>query len=261
MKVLVQSDDFGFTKAITLGILESIDNGIVRNTGLFVNMGESSELAASEIAARPHVCFGIDFNISSGKCVSDPSLIPNLVDNDGYFIRSTEKYKLLNNNQDVLWPYDEVKIEIQNQYNKYIELVGKPPEYFHTHSIHEYAHEYVRAIRDFAYEVSIPYSHSIKEKNNVYNFRGRYNQKPFPIEEQIHTNVLQYYKDNIQEIYGKEVVSFGSHCGFIDAEVFKWSTYSLIRCKDLEAFTSDFFKEWIDNNSVELITYRDLKVE
>ena len=38
MKLLVQGDDYGFTKGVTYGILDAIDNGVLRNTGLFANM-------------------------------------------------------------------------------------------------------------------------------------------------------------------------------------------------------------------------------
>ena len=41
MKLLTQSDDYGFTRGVTCGILDAIENGVVLNTGLFVNMPES----------------------------------------------------------------------------------------------------------------------------------------------------------------------------------------------------------------------------
>ncbi|MBQ1775470.1 MAG: ChbG/HpnK family deacetylase, partial [Erysipelotrichaceae bacterium] len=37
-KILFQGDDFGFTRGVTLGIVDSIDRGVLRNTGLFANM-------------------------------------------------------------------------------------------------------------------------------------------------------------------------------------------------------------------------------
>ena len=52
MKLLTQSDDYGFTRGVTCGILDAIENGVVRNTGLFVNMPES-EHAASFIQDYP----------------------------------------------------------------------------------------------------------------------------------------------------------------------------------------------------------------
>ena len=45
MKLLTQSDDYGFTRGVTCGILDAIENGVVRNTGLFVNMPEGEHPA------------------------------------------------------------------------------------------------------------------------------------------------------------------------------------------------------------------------
>ena len=71
MKLLVQGDDFGFTRAVTFGIVDAIELGILRNTGLFTNM-PSAKLAASFMPKFPQACFGIDFNIVSGPSVADP---------------------------------------------------------------------------------------------------------------------------------------------------------------------------------------------
>ena len=92
MKLLVQGDDFGFTRGVTLGIVDSIDRGILRNTGLFTNM-PSAPFAVSFMKDRPHVCFGIDFNLVSGPSVSDPKTIRHLVDDNGEFIRSGVRLK------------------------------------------------------------------------------------------------------------------------------------------------------------------------
>lgn len=263
MKVLFQSDDYGFTKGITLGILDAIENGVLTCTGLFVNMGESSVFAAKKIKDYPDTCFGIDFNIVSGHCVADPNLIPNLVDDNGMFIRSTVKYKdprfTKDGGNEELWPYDEVMIEIKAQLEKYRELVGKDPEYLHGHSISRVAKGYVKAISDLAKESGIPYSQEIREANGVYSFIGGYNVKPFTIEAQVETSTLEYCKEHLDELVGHEICAFTGHAGYIDSDIFKWSTYSIIRCKDKEFFTSDFVKEWLKKNNAELISYRDLK--
>ena len=44
-----------------------------------------------------------------------------------------------------------------------------------------------------------------------------------------------------------------------DHELFQVSTYTLIRNQDLAAVTSERFKQWIQENNIELISYRDLK--
>ena len=43
MKLLIQSDDYAITKAQAAGVIDGIKNGLIRNTGLFVNMPWSSE--------------------------------------------------------------------------------------------------------------------------------------------------------------------------------------------------------------------------
>lgn len=41
MKLLVQGDDYGFTKGVTLGMLEGIDHGVLTCSGLFANMPDA----------------------------------------------------------------------------------------------------------------------------------------------------------------------------------------------------------------------------
>ena len=86
-KILFQGDDFGFTRGVTLGIVDSIDRGVLRNTGLFANM-PSAEFAVSFMKDRPQACFGIDFNLVAGPSVSDPKDIPHLVVENGNFLKS-----------------------------------------------------------------------------------------------------------------------------------------------------------------------------
>lgn len=79
------------------------------------------------------------------------------------------------------------------------------------------------------------------------------------MEKQLETDALAYVREHLDEALGHEYVLLGGHVGFVDADLFRYTTYSVIRCKDHEVFTSDFVKNWILRNNVELITYRDLK--
>ncbi|MBO5034165.1 MAG: ChbG/HpnK family deacetylase [Oscillospiraceae bacterium] len=77
MKLLVQGDDYGFTKGVTYGILDAIDNGALRNTGMFPNMPLAPWAAEMWKAKdRPQACLGIDFNIVSGPSTADPGSVP-----------------------------------------------------------------------------------------------------------------------------------------------------------------------------------------
>ncbi len=258
MKLLAQSDDYGFTRGVTCGILDAIENGIVRNTGLFVNMPES-EHAASFISKYPEVCFGIDFNIVSGDPVAPAELLPALTDAEGHFIRSTVKMADPRFGKEELWPYEQVLIELRAQLERFVQIAGQPPEYLHGHSISRASPAYIRAIRTLAEESGIPYSMDCHKKVNMFWAANGYNTKPFTVEAQLKTDALAYVRQHLDEALSHEYVMLGGHVGFVDADLFKYTTYSVIRCKDHEIFTSDYVKNWIREHDVQLITYRDLK--
>ena len=52
MKLLVQGDDYGFTKGVMWGMLEGIDHGVLTCSGLFANV-PNAELAAAQMRLRP----------------------------------------------------------------------------------------------------------------------------------------------------------------------------------------------------------------
>ena len=142
MKLLVQADDFGFTKATTYGAVEGIDHGILTCSGLFTNIPTS------------------EFNITNGICVSNPSEIPHLVNENGEFIRSNIRLEdprfETEKGRREMFPYDEVYRELIAQYEKFIELTGRKPRYLQSHSL---SHEnYIDAIRNLAEVEGLPYA-------------------------------------------------------------------------------------------------------
>lgn len=267
-KLLVQGDDFGFTKAVTYGIVDAIDHGILRNTGLFSNM-PSAKLAASFMKDRPHVCFGIDFNIVSGPSVSDPKTIPHLVDETGEFIRS------INRLQDpqfqtaegrlAMFPFEETYQEIKAQYLRFIELTGKQPGYFHGHSLqHE---NYLAAIFKLSEETKIPYSQTSKEGygfSSLFELKGIMKKDPAKTKkeynplEQLNKNPLKDILDNQDYLLASDYIEIGGHPGFVDDELMNLTTLTLERMKDHQMMTSQQIQQWIQEHDIELITYYDL---
>lgn len=263
MKLLTVGDDYGFTKGVTLGIIEAIDNGVLKNTGLFTNM-PSAKLAAELMKGREHVCFGIDFNIVSGKPVCNPKEIPHLVDENGEFIRSgiriqDPRWKTEEGRRE-MFPYDEVKKEIYAQYNKFIELTGKKPGYLHNHSI---SHEHYReAIQELSKETGIPHSFTLLEKMGVVTVGLRNSsatsKKNFDAVEQLNHNPFADLLEDKELMLNSEYAVLGGHPGYVDADLIQLSSLSLERIRDLEMMTSTALKKLIRDNNIELITYYDL---
>lgn len=261
MKLLVQGDDYGFTKGVTYGILDAIQNGVLRNTGLFTNMPEAVE-AARLIKKYPYVCLGIDFNIVSGRPVSDPKEIPHLVDQNGEFIRSSvrthdERWKTEEGRAE-LFPYEEVYKEMRAQYNRFIELTGKKPGYLHAHSLTPETYE--KALRTIGVEEDLHYSHDLQDKYKMFNFRKLAFKAPkvFDPVSQLNKTPLKDFMSHSEEALNSEYVLLTGHPGFVDAELLGLTTLSLERVRDHEMDTSSELKKWIEDNGVELITYTDL---
>lgn len=265
MKLLVQGDDFGFTKAVTYGILEAIDNGILTCTGMFTNM-EIAPWAAKFIKDRPNFCFGVDFNLVSGPSISDPKKIPNLVDKDGNFIRSgvrvaDSKWKTKEGRAE-LFPYKEVYIEVRAQFDRFVELTGKKPGYLHPHSI--MPETVLKAIKQVSKEEDVPFSmdllkdffltHMIPDdKSTDASF-----SKVFNAEAQIKKDPLGKFMKNKDEVLKHEYVAIMGQPGYLDADLLNLTTLSIERVKDLEFVTSSLMKEFIKKYNVKLIDYYDL---
>ncbi len=272
MKLLVQGDDYGFTKGVTYGILDAIDNGVLRNTGMFPNM-PIAPWAAEQWKAkeRPQACLGIDFNIVSGPSTAAPKSVPSLVDDKGEFIRSGARLKdprfQTEEGRREMFPYEEVYREIRAQYDRFVALIGRKPGYLHGHSLgHEHYNE---AIHQVSREEGVPYSMDIQRK---YGFSSLFqklpgggmpkdpakNKKVFDPMEQLNKDPLANFMKYADEFLREAYVMFGGHPGFVDAELMGLTTLSLERMRDHEAVTSPALKQWVEDNGVELITYYDL---
>lgn len=264
MKLLFQSDDYGITEGVACGILKGIREGLIRNTGLFVNM-PSSEFAAEQIKQYPQCCLGIDINLVSGRPVSPANQIPNLVKSSGEFYTSGEvraKSDLkpveppLTEVGNEPFPLDELLIETENQVLRFIQLMGKKPGYIHPHSL--MTPNINKALEIVAEKFALPFSMNIYRKYNIHWLTNTWNPKPFPLEQQIRTDVEANVLNVIPEILDHEYTALIVHAGFVDEDIFRYSTYTMIRAKDLHMACSPKIRAFIESNPVELITYDDL---
>ena len=260
MKLLIQGDDFGFTRGVTDGIVDSIDFGVLRNTGLFTNM-PSAEYAVSFMKDRPQVCFGIDFNIVSGKPVCDSRDVPHLVDEKGEFIRSGVRMQdpqfQSEEGRRTMFPYDEVYMEMKAQYDRFIALTGRKPGYLHAHSLmHE---NYMDVLRKLSKDTGIPFSMDILQQLHAATMLGKMSKKKeFDAYAQLNKDPFSDFMSAEQNYLNSEYGWIGGHPGYIDAELLKLTTLSLERCKDAEMYMSSDLKSWIECNHAQLITYYDL---
>lgn len=264
-RLLMQSDDYGITGAVSAGIRSAIEFGLIRNTGLFVNM-PASEKAVADILDYD-VCLGIDINYVCGKPVSDPALVPHMVDEEGNFIsseRMAKRSKLLHMDELNListfeedpYPYEEILLETENQVKRFIELTGRKPEYIHPHSL--MSDNCCKAAHEIAEKYGIFHTLDMMHRYRILpgTFDGT---KGSSVESQMEYDVRGNLINNAIPTMGEnETCYFICHCGWADYELFNYTTLTLRRLKDLSAMTDMYLKEYIQKNEIELITYRDL---
>lgn len=266
MKYLMfQSDDYGFTQGVAEGIIRGIKEGIVRNTGLFVNMPSSAK-AAQMIKEIEHVAVGIDINLVAGRPVSDPKDVPSLVDQNGHFISSVQRKKegkiIKNDGVNVIFeedPYnfEETLLETENQLLRFIELMGRKPDYFHAHSL--MTPNTSKAAQMVAKKYDIPLSFCALEDPNVVMVPCTWTPKPFPMEDQMNTDVEHNFIESLKKCLDKdgEVGYFICHCGYVDADLLDETTYTMIRTRDLQCALSLKVKQFLDDNGIQLISFKD----
>ena len=128
-RILVRADDLGYCEAVNYGIAKAVKEGIIRSVGLMPNM-EAAEHGVQLLKGVP-VCYGQHTNICEGRPLTDPARIPSLVQADGRF-RDKSEYRQAK--QDIV-ALDEVILEIEAQYERFVELVGDKPHYLEAHAV------------------------------------------------------------------------------------------------------------------------------
>ena len=261
MKLLVQSDDYGITRAVSQGCIHGIKHGVIRNTGMFANMPWIEECVEWIRPYLDQIAFGIDLNASTGPSVLPHDQVPTLTHEDGSFLGSRENRALDTdeNDHDHLAAHrDELYNEFKAQIERYIELVGKKPDYIHNHAYGTRTTDEVT--RTLAHEYGILSSVGVMDREEVRQGGMGWYVYGGP-EAQLTEDPLGYLTNDKGGILDCEVGYVISHCGYADAELFDLTSFTLCRPKDLECMCSEELKKWIADNNIELISFNDLPRE
>lgn len=128
-RLLIRADDYGFSEGVNLGVAKTVREGVVRNVGLMPNMVAAEH--GVELLRDQKVCWGQHTNICVGPPISDPEQIPSLVQENGEF-KTADTYRAAKEDFVVL---EEAVLEVEAQYQRFLELVGQQPRYFEGHAV------------------------------------------------------------------------------------------------------------------------------
>ena len=158
-QLLIRADDLGYSDGVNYGIAKAVNKGVVKSVGVMTNMPTAMD--GLKLLKKENVCLGQHTNICVGKPITDPALIPTLCKEDGCFKTSREYRKSKTEGIDFV-NLDEVVMEIEAQYKKFIELTGKRPEYFEGHAVA--SDNFFKGLKIVAERYNLPYLNMPKEQ-------------------------------------------------------------------------------------------------
>ena len=169
-RLIVNADDFGWTRGITDGILLAHRRGIVTSTSLMVNQ-PATAYAVEQLASTPQLSVGIHLNLTDGRPVLTGRQVPSLVDSRGRFHPFSQLQRRL-------WRLQirsrEVEAEFRAQIQQMKSLGLAPTHADSHHHLHMHplvAKPFVRAVR----------SEGITRARQYNPFRGVSGDAPQPV--------------------------------------------------------------------------------
>ena len=247
-KILVRADDLGYSEAFNYGLARSVKSGIVRSVGVMPNM-EWAEHGVRLMDGEP-VTFTVHANICQGRPITDPKLIPSLVDENGFFKDKT-LYREAKEDFVVL---EEVVMEVEAQYQRLVELTGRKPYMVEAHAVPSNNFHKALAIVGQKHGLtlmSFDPARGPKVGNHVMKFSmdsGNADYNPFE----------SFKKAALQPMAEDECAMMVLHPGFVDEYVLTTSYITTQRALEVAFAINPEVPKWCEENGVKLMTYADL---
>jgi chitin disaccharide deacetylase len=221
IKLIVNADDFGFSRGVNHGIIESHVHGIVNSTTMMMNM-DAVDHAVELAKQHPFLKVGIHLVLTCGKPLSEN--VPTLIDEYGKF----KSQSVLDENISL----EEVEKEWSAQINRFI-LTGLQPSHFDSHHhvhtrkellpvVQRIAHQYnlkVRANGSEPIEGVEPLSDM-----SLFDFYGE-------------GATYDYFDHLYQKVESADTVEVMCHPAYIDHKLLTGSSYHIPRVRELDILT------------------------
>lgn len=250
-RILIRADDLGYSEGVNYGIAKSVKEGIIRCVGVMPNM--STVRHGLDLLKGVPVCYGQHTNICIGTPVTDPALIPSLCQENGEF-KSSRVYREAAKSGEDFVVLDEAVLEIEAQYQRYLELIGEQPRYFEAHAVT--SANFFKALQIVADRHDLPYLGLSFDEPVVF----RSTKLHFWMESaQPGYDPFGSLQKAVQTEYGKdECAMFICHPGYLDAFILKNSSLTTPRVLEVEMACSEVTRQWLQEHDVRIVTYDDL---
>jgi predicted glycoside hydrolase/deacetylase ChbG (UPF0249 family) len=246
-KMLVRADDLGYSEAFNYGLARAVKSGIVRSVGVMANM-EWAEHGV-KLLEGTDVIFTVHANICQGKPISDPKLIPSLVDENGEF-KDKSLYREAKEDFVVL---EEAVLEVEAQFLQLMQWIGKKPFMVEAHAVP--SNNFNKAIVIVAQKYGVEHLKFGSRGPMI----GKYTFKFSMDSGNPDYNPFESFKKAAQQPMAEdEACLMVLHPGYVDEYIMKTSYITTNRALEVAFAINPEVPQWCEENGVQLLTYADL---
>lgn len=232
MKLIINADDFGYTKSICEGIIEGCQKGIIRSTTALSNM-PYLHYGASLLSQVPQLGIGVHLTLTLGTSLTHGKTITT----DGsHFKKKQQFYEEL----DRVDP-EEVYQEFKAQIEKFIQIFQRKPDHIDSHhSVHD-----AKGILDISMRLAKEYDLPMRRYSEFSYTAGFYGE----------TATVEHLIEILEEHSDDEAIELMTHPGYCDLELYRQSSYHFGRVKELDVLCDQRILDYIKEHNIRITNY------
>lgn len=151
-RLIVNADDYGHTRGVSLGIRQAHLRGMVTSTTAMMNYPGAAEDLRVAVRECPRLGLGLHLVLTSGKPVLPVDKVPDLVDAEGKFYKYGSFVERMNEIN-----LTQVNLEWHAQVEAYRKAIGRLPDHMDSHHHSSYfTPALFELMFDLADELSVP---------------------------------------------------------------------------------------------------------
>lgn len=247
MKLIVNADDFGYSKGVNLGIIEAHVEGIVSSTTMMMNM-PGVEHALHLAAQHPDLGVGVHLVLTCGSPLEQN--VPSLTDEHGLFRRGQSHLAEAS--------AAEVEREFTAQLERFIRS-GRRPTHLDSHH-HVHAHEAIlpivlRLAEKYDLPVRYPWTFVQQGREAYPRIRTTEGFSHRFYGDGLTVRTLLGIVDSLADCATAEIMT---HPAYVDEELLAGSSYAVQRTRELQILTAPEVKEYIRSRKAQLVTFNEI---
>ena len=251
-KLIIRADDLGYSEAVNRGIEHAVRKGVVRSVGLMPNMPEAE--SGWQMLADCDVAIGQHTNLCLGTPCANPESIPSLVDENGQLLSSRAFREAFARGEE-LATIDDMATEIEAQYLRFREIVGRDPDYFEAHAVASKSLN--KALARVAEKYDLPFLELYPETLSGF-FKGRPVQILPMYASPEDYDAVAWFKQDVGLLQDEVPGMFIGHPGWLDDFILRNSSLTINRTREAAALADPQLAAWLADQDVELLDYRQL---